>query len=103
MTMREVSELEAKFLDKMRNLNPVTQEFLLNYMDELEAGKKDLYPPKPFDAYPLKARQEGEPAWKFIQAARELNLSRDEVELMEKAIEEAFEQPAEFSEINLDE
>lgn len=77
MTMREVTELEAKFLDKMRNLNPRTQEFLLAYMDDLETEKQDLH----------LAKSTGTPIEQFMQATAHLSMDAQSIDEIKQAIE----------------
>lgn len=92
--MIEVNDIEAKILDKMRKLDPFFQAHFLAYLDTLEVGQSMLATGQ---------RVEGEPGSQFVQDVLALKLSEQDVEEIERAIEEAFEIPeAHFPEVDLD-
>jgi hypothetical protein len=80
-----MTTLEQEILNELRQMSPAKQR------EVLEMTRR------------IKHRPEGEPGWKLIQHAREINFSHEDLEEMERAIEEACEDIEDATEVNFDE
>jgi hypothetical protein len=80
-----VTTLEQEVLDELRRMSPSKQR------EALEAVRR------------INIHPEGEPGWKIIQHARAINFPLEDLEEMERAIEEACEEIEDDPEVNFDE
>jgi hypothetical protein len=84
--MMDTKTLEQEMLTEIRKLDPEMQTHLLEIVRGL--------------ANPT--RYKGEPGWSFVKAARQVNISAEDLQLMEDAVEEWCERVDEFPEVDFD-
>jgi hypothetical protein len=82
----EQKTLEQEILNEVRKLDPEMQTHLLEIVRGL--------------ANPARVR--GEPGWRMVQHARELNFPKEDLAEMAQAIEEWCERVDDFPEVDLD-
>lgn len=83
--MTEIS-MEQEIITEVHKLSHEQQRQVLQYVQLLTASH----------------RPKGEPGWKMVQAAREINFPKEDLEEMAQAIEEWCERVDDFPEVDLD-
>lgn len=82
----DTKTLEQEILNEVHKLNAKEQRQVLQYVQSITKGQQPI----------------GEPGWKFVEAARQVNISAEDLQLMEAAIEEWCERVDDFPEIDFD-
>ncbi|MCA0456880.1 MAG: hypothetical protein LCI00_23115 [Chloroflexi bacterium] len=82
----DTKTLEQEILSEVRKLDIAMQTHLLEIVKGLTNTSRII----------------GEPGWKVIEAARQVNISPEDLQLMEAAIEEWCERVDDFPEVDFD-